>query len=307
VETLKAAWSFAQRAMCVAVMSLGKASTAGHRPYRDGFLTTRGTFQRYFDQQELRDLVQSTTGEAPLSLAPGIVAVFRDKDLEQEVLLRRRSRALFAGALPRPPLRERRPLEPHVRKAREIIERVALRDRIATTLQTLRATAISLGRLPEPEEIPTEEMEALAAQRVTALRGIDTLRKELVGDEDFERAAETRRQDLLVHIALSQVPGAPKYKTLPRSIQADIKAFFRSHAAGLEEGRRLLFAAGDRVSVQADAEAAAAAGLGGLRAGKSFRFKSDVLPRLPSRLRVMVGCAEVLQGGVDAADFVDIE
>src|SRR4030095_10582229 len=82
---------------------------------------------------------------------------------------------------------------------------------------------------------------------------------------EFARAAEARKEDLLLHLALSQVPGAPKYKTLPRSIQADIRAFFRSHAAALEKGRRLLFAAGDHAGVRADAEAAAATRLGGLR------------------------------------------
>ena len=307
IETLKAAWGFAQRALCVAVMSIGKASTAGHKPFRDGFVTSRGTFQRYFDQQELRTIVQGATGETPLSLAPGIVVIFRDKDLEQEVLLRRRSRALVVGALPRPPLRERRPVGPRVRGTREAVERIPLRERIGATLQALRGIAIPLGRLPEPEEIPPDEFAALAAQRVGIQRGLEMLRDELAGDDEFSRVAEARRQDLLVHLALTQVPGSPKYKTLPRSIQADIKAFFRSHTAGLEEGRRLLFAAGDRAGVRADAEMAAAAGLGGIRGEKSFRFRSDVLHRLPSRLRVMVGCAEVLQGGAGAADFVDID
>src|SRR5215510_11659491 len=48
-ETLRAAWGFAQKALCVAVMVQGKVSTAGHRLYRDGFVTSRGTFQKYFD------------------------------------------------------------------------------------------------------------------------------------------------------------------------------------------------------------------------------------------------------------------
>jgi hypothetical protein len=41
-------------------------------------------------------------------------------------------------------------------------------------------------------------------------------------------ASEARRQDLLVHLALVQVPGAPKYKTLPSSNQPDVKVFFRN-------------------------------------------------------------------------------
>jgi DNA phosphorothioation-associated putative methyltransferase len=235
-------------------MVQGRVSTTGHKPFRDGFVTSRGTFQKYFNQQELRELVAATTGELPLALAPGIVAVFRDKDLEQEVLLRRRSRALVAGSLPRPVPRER-----------VVLARPALRQRLAPALDALRASALALGRLPETEEAPGFAIDMLAKERVTWSRALEMLRDDLSADEEFGRTAEARKQDLLVHLALSQVPGAPKYKTLARSIQADIKAFFRSHAAAIEEGRRLLFAAGDRAGLRADAEAAANARLGGLR------------------------------------------
>ena len=296
VETLKAAWGFAQRALCVAVMLQGKVSTAAHRPYRDGFVSSRGAFQRYFEQQELRSLVEGATGELALSLAPGIVAVFRDKDLEQEVLLRRRSRAFVVGPFPAPAPRER-----------IVVARPALRERIAPWLDMLRATAVAFGRIPEPEEAPTEASSGLAEQHVSWGRATDLLRQDLATDPAFAEAARRRREDLLVHLALCQVPGAPRYKTLPRSIQADIRAFFRSLTAGLEEARRLLFAAGDRAGVRADVAAAVHLGLGGMRSEKSFRFRASALPRLPSRLRVLVGCAEVLQGGVDAADFVDID
>jgi hypothetical protein len=62
-----------------------------------------------------------------------------------------------------------------------------------------------------------------------------------------------------------------------------------------------------KVGIRADAEAAVAAGLGGLRGATKFRFLSSTLPRLPARLRVLVGCAEVLQGGVAGCDLVDID
>ena len=88
-------------------MVRGRVVTSGQKPHRDGFLTSRGTFQKYFTQQELRELVGAAAKRSPLSLAPGIVAVFRDEELEQEVLLRRRSRIFSMGVLPRPPVRER--------------------------------------------------------------------------------------------------------------------------------------------------------------------------------------------------------
>ena len=36
VETLRAAWSFAKRALCVSVMVQGRAFTSGQKPHRDG-------------------------------------------------------------------------------------------------------------------------------------------------------------------------------------------------------------------------------------------------------------------------------
>jgi DNA phosphorothioation-associated putative methyltransferase len=77
LETLRAAWEYARKALCVAVMVQGKVSTAGHKPFRDGFLTSRGTFQKYFDQQELREIVAATTGQLPLALAPGYETISR--------------------------------------------------------------------------------------------------------------------------------------------------------------------------------------------------------------------------------------
>jgi DNA phosphorothioation-associated putative methyltransferase len=296
IETLKAAWGFAKRSLCVSVMLQGKHLTVGQKPYRDGYLTSRGTFQKYYEQQELQAFVADVTGEKPLAFAPGVVAVFRDKGLEQEVLLRRRSRVFVEGALPRPPQRER-----------VVLARPELRERIGPAVEALRDRAILLGRLPGQEEVPAEAVASLTEKRVSWPRAMDLLREDLALDEAFAVAARHRREDLLVHVALMQFPGAPKYRHLPRSIQADLKAFFRGHAAAMDESRRLLFAAGDRQGVHADAEAAIAEGLGGFRGTHHFRFRSSVLSRLPPRLRVLVGSAEVLQGGVASSDFVEID
>jgi DNA phosphorothioation-associated putative methyltransferase len=295
-ETLKAAWGFARDALCVSVMVPGRVDTRSQKPHRDGYLTSRGTFQKYFGQQELRELVSATIGQQPLSLAPGILAVFRDKDLEQEVLLRRRSRAFANGVLPRPPHRER-----------VVQVRPGMRERLGPLLDAIRQVALSLGRLPELGEAPSHVQAGLKAQRVGWRSAVDLLREELSSDEAFAEAGKGRREDLLVHMALQQFPGSPKYRSLPRSIQSDIKAFFGSQVTALLEARRLLFAAGDRAGIRADAEAAIGAGLGGFRGVSKFRFLPSTLARLPARLRVLVGCAEVLQGGVAGCDLVDID
>jgi DNA phosphorothioation-associated putative methyltransferase len=164
-----------------------------------------------------------------------------------------------------------------------------------------------LGRLPDFDEVPKLVQAAVDDAHVSWPRLVQLLRQDLSDDQGFAEAAGARREDLLVHLALQQFPGSPKYRSLPKSLQNDIKAFFKSHATALAEGRQLLFAAGDRAGVRSDVEAALAAGLGGLRRKRRFRFSPAVLARLPARLRVVIGCAEVLQGGVDACDFIDLD
>ncbi|HEX3982780.1 MAG TPA: DNA phosphorothioation-associated putative methyltransferase, partial [Acidisoma sp.] len=107
-ETLLAAYSFARRALSVAVMPLGKYTFNGLRPYGDGYVTARGTFQKYFAQQELRDFIAKALDEAPVAFAPGIFVVFRDKELEQEILLKRQARDIVRPVGLRPPERDRR-------------------------------------------------------------------------------------------------------------------------------------------------------------------------------------------------------
>ena len=44
-----------------------------------------------------------------------------------------------------------------------------------------------------------------------------------------------------------------------------------------------------------------------MRDDETFRMHVSVLNRLPASLRVLVGCAGVLRGGTEGADFVDIK
>ena len=304
VETLKAAWSFAGKAMSVAAMIAGKSPISGLRPYRDGYLTARGTFQKYYTQHELRDFIRDALGEAPIGLAPGIFAVFRDKDLEQEALLRRRSQRPGLPISLKAPERGR-PTRGD-RALRPVAARPGIAETLATELQEFWGLAVNLGRMPDADELPGDLLARFQAARVSAARAAEICLGRFDG-KALEAAARTRREDLLVHFALTLFPGAPRYATLPRSIQRDVKAFLGSHAAAFADAKALLFSAGRPEAVRAGVDIALGAGLGGMRDDRTFRLHVPSLNRLPAVLRVLVGCAGVLQGGVEAADFVDIK
>ena len=295
-ETLKAAWTFAERALTISVMLPGQALVGAPRPYRDGFLTARGTFQRYYSHDELRSLLQDTLGERCVTLAPGIISVFRDKELEQEVAYRRRSRAAFIA--------EGFVVPPRLPRAATVVP--SIRERIQGELEGIWRLALRYGRPPEPGELSDEIGRALTTVKVSAERAIA-----LACDGTFDRglledAAQARREDLLVHFALSLFPGAAPYMTLPRSIQRDVRTFFRSHGVALEHAKRLLFSAGDPVALQTAVQTAVEMGLGGMLDTDVFAFTLASLPRLPASLRVLVGCGEVLHDDLGAAHYIQL-
>ncbi len=295
--TVRAAWGFARRALVVSAMGASKAPLSGLRPYRDGYLTTRGTFQRYYSQDGLKELVASATGRRAMSLAPGIVAIFRDEGMEQEVAFRRRSRAQqLADRF----VRRDRPAS-----SRQRASSPTSLERVGEQVEVLRELALEFGRLPDLAEVPAAVLAALAKSRVSFERAIAACREAefLTALRD---AAEARKEDLLVHFAMTLFPGVPKYTTLPRSLQRDVRTFFGSHAAVRAEATRLLFSAGDPVASEMAIEAAAQGGLGAARGGV-FRFRPEVLDRLPVGLRVLVGCAEVVHPDLSEWDFIELQ
>lgn len=296
-ETLMAAYGFARRALSIAVMPLGKYTFDGLKPYGDGYVTARGTFQKYFAQQELRDFVAQALGEAPVAFAPGIFVVFRDKELEQEVLLRCQARTLVRPIGLRPPERERR----------AVPARPELAERIRPELDALWTALVERGRVLDMEEFPDELQALLRAAKVALSRAVEICLSDPANRDQLAAAAATRREDLLIHLALTAFPGAPRYTTLARSIQKDLRAFFGSHTAAMQEANALLFSVGKAETVCDGVSAAVAAGLGAMRDGNTFRMHAPVLNRLPAVLRVLVGCAGVLRGGTEGADFIDIK
>ena len=296
-ETLMAAYGFARRALSVAVMPLGKYTFDGLKPYGDGYVTARGTFQKYFAQQELRDFIAQATGEAPVAFAPGIFVVFRDKELEQELLFKRQARALVRPVGLRPPKRE----------GRAVPARPELAERIRPELETLWAALVERGRVLDVEEFPNGLHDSLRAAKVAPGRAVDICLSDPANRDQLAAAAATRREDLLIHLALTVFPGAPRYTTLPRSIQRDLRAFFGSHAAAMQEANALLFSVSKADTVRLGMTAAVEAGLGGMRDANTFRIHAPALHRLPTALRLLVGCAAILSGGTEGADFIDIK
>jgi len=293
-QTLMTAWGYAKRAMSVGVMLTSRADVAGQRPHGDGYMTSRGTFQKYFTQGELIDWVEMVLGVRPISIAPGVVVVFRDKELEQETYYGRNSAAGYVIANMVVPMRER-----------STRRNATVPVNIDAELEGLWQLALDLGRLPALAEIPSNLRMALAVKRVSAGRALRQC-AETFDVSALDLVARARMEDLIVHGALSIFPGAPKYANLPASIQRDIRHFHGGAGALAEAAKAQLVKMRDPGLLEEAFGEAASRGVANMFNGK-LRFCAGMAARQPFRLRILLGCAEIIEAGFSQVDAVEID
>jgi hypothetical protein len=93
-ETLRRAWSLADQVLVIAARPAWEARDVQGRTHGDGVLTAKNTFQKFYEQEELRGYVESMLGERAIAAAPGVFYVFRDQQRAQAVLARRARRSV---------------------------------------------------------------------------------------------------------------------------------------------------------------------------------------------------------------------
>ena len=148
---LRAAWGLCRRLLVVAAQVEFAAPDKEQVEYGDGVLTSRGTFQKYYKQHELRGYLESELEGDAIPAAPGVFYIFKDEAAKQQFLATRYHRRI---AVPQ-------------RRISEL-----LFDENRDVLEPLMETLTSLGRLPGPEEFlfSTEVVERFGSlKRVNGL------------------------------------------------------------------------------------------------------------------------------------------
>jgi DNA phosphorothioation-associated putative methyltransferase len=305
VDALQRAFALARRVLVVAVM-LYSVDKPG-RPFRDGFMTSRNTFQKYFSQGEFKDYLEQVLHQPAFMVGPGIALVFADKDAEQSYSAGRYRRQglahrLLAARLPRvrPPriareLRAARP--PRLSKAEaQLAEHRPLLDRLWTLI-------LELGRQPEPDELTyfPEVEQAFAslgrAMRLIALHYDRSL---------WQAAAAARADDVQLYMAALQFAKRKTYRKLDMRLQRDIKAFFGDYQSAQAAGLRLLLDAADPDQLLTACRTAAAQGLGWLDDQHSLQLHVGMVDRLPAVLRAYIACGLILWESLSEVQLVKI-
>ncbi|NEX18457.1 MAG: hypothetical protein C1943_18105 [Halochromatium sp.] len=270
LEALQRAWSLAERLLVVSVMLANQNDLRGAR-FRDGVITQRQTFQKYYTQQEIKAFLTDALDEEPIPVAPGVLYVFRDKDAEQRFLVdryrRRRSRLRDPSAPVSASMRS--PRAPRINQRRDrLVEQYAAYQE---PLERLWEQWLGLGRRPRNTDLDVPELLALSegfGSLGKALRVLETYQREMLGEEAvsalLERAESERLADLEVYLALQQFECRRPYKHLEAGLQRDINAFFGDYAAACSAGFASLLQIADVEAIAAACCEAAEHGLGWL-------------------------------------------
>lgn len=290
-ETLRRAFEFAERFIIISAMIAGESTTSQFKPYKDGVVTSRNTFQKYYSQSELRYYIETTLQEDTTPVGSGIFIVFKDK-LEEQLFLAERQHIRRSW---------KQKTQRKIKSKKLHLDQNVIGQNIEI-FTDFWETCLELGRTPANDEFEfSTQLRKLAGSHAKAQRAL----VKYFDDELFEQAHHKRKEDLLVYFALGLFGKRKPYTRFPLSLKRDIKAFFGSPTAAVDEARKLLFSVGNPHVIEASClEAFELFKCGFLEEGHSYTFHKDLLGEAPVILRIYVGCATQLHGDLDNIQLV---
>lgn len=290
IEALQRAHSLSRKFTVISAMIAGESTISKFEPFGDGVLTSRNTFQKYYNQSELQHFIEKSLDAEAVAAAPGIFIVFKDKNEEQNFFLNKNKRNQnWVKLSERPETRGSHELQ-YV-KNREILDQFWNK-------------CLELGRLPLFTEFShSEELEDALGSIQKAYRIVQSI----LPANELEKAAEVRIEDLTVYFALALFGKRPQYKTMPIGLKQDVKVFFGNYKTAAELGRNALFKIADVLAVS-EACGLARQTLPSCRYVEGDYLITHIknLPDLPQLLRIYVGAAEQLLGTADDFQLVKI-
>lgn len=253
--------------------SLGEAED-----YADGIVTSRGTFQKFFDQQELRNWIDQALEAQSVPAAPGVFYVFRDE----------RGRSQFVASRFR-----RRLAAPRQSRSSELF------SEHQHLLQPLMEFFRDRGRIPTADELSNaNKLIGVFGSIRRAFRVVLTV----TSPAEWDPITRERTHDLLVYLALCQFDGGPTFRRLPFALQGDVKAFFSNYKQACARADDILFSLGRPDVVVSACEDSP---IGKLTPTALYVHESAINDLSPV-LRLYEGCARGYIGRVDGANVIKL-
>lgn len=278
VATIREAWKLTTGLLVVSARLDDERDDTHIKPKADGWMTARGTFQKFYDHLELGDWIRGVLQQEPIAAAPGVWYVFR-RSIDRERFLSRRYMTRFPA--------------PHQRKSDKAF--VEHQDILLELINFFAAH----GRLPVVDELSSgAQIVSIFGSIARAFRVI-----EVVTDRDeWLLLVERRRIDLLVYLSLKAFDGEFRMSDLPSTTQRDIRAHFTSLTKANESARKLLFGVGSLDNIGLACRSSTV----GKLTPSALYVHVDAVEHMPAILKVYEACARRLVGEVRDANIIKL-
>ncbi|MED7792819.1 DNA phosphorothioation-associated putative methyltransferase [Klebsiella aerogenes] len=285
LEALLSAWDLADKILVVSVMLANEAYIEQFQPYKDGVITSRNTFQKYYAQSEFKEYLERSLQDDAIAVAPGIFYLFKDKLEEQRYLQSKYQRRYNWQQLTSP-----QPIESKERAKLVITQNREIFDNFWNV-------CLELGRIPANDEFKSSEE---VRNLIGSHKKVFDLLQEMFGGHEFANAQKSHKEDLLVYFAMGLFEKRKPYTHQPENLKRDIKALFGDYRTANNLAKELLFAIADTHLIEEEcikAHEQLPASI--LNNGHSLILHKDYIEALPLLLRVYVGAALQLYGELD--------
>ncbi|CAH7250234.1 conserved hypothetical protein [Vibrio chagasii] len=285
LEALLGAWELADKFLVVSVMLANENYIAQFKPYKDGVITSRNTFQKYYAQSEIKAYIERSLQEDAITVAPGIFYIFKDKLEEQQYLQSKYKRHHKWQQLTSP-----EPIEAKDKAKLLITQHQDL-------FNSFWNTSLELGRIPANDEFEHSDK---IRELIGSHKKVFNLLQEMFDTQEFKQAEQSRKEDLLLYFAMGLFEKRKPYTQQPEPLKRDIKALFDDYKTAINLAAELLFAIADTDLIQQQCEKAhnqLPASL--LNQGHSLILHREFIDELPLLLRVYVGAGLQMYGELD--------
>ncbi|PSO50259.1 MAG: DNA phosphorothioation-associated methyltransferase [Cyanobacteria bacterium SW_9_44_58] len=275
-EALLKAWELTRRVLIVSAQVLINDSANRQVAYGDGVITRRNTFQKYYEQEELKSYIDQILEVDAVAIGLGIYLVFRDQT-EAETF--RASRFRSHAATPR--------LQKRVRRFEDY----------QVLLTPLMDFMTERGRLPAKGELPEEPQ---IKAELGGLRRAFKVILQATNQEDWNAIAQQRTEELKLYLATALLTHRPKLKDFSDTVREDIKGLFGTFKHACAEAEAMLFSLGDQAVIEEKIRNSKI----GLKLNKSLLVHLSCLEELDPLLRLYEACASRTIGRLEEVTVV---
>ena len=277
-EALLKAWELAQKVLIVSAQVLIDERQRGLVAYGDGIVTSRNTFQKYYQQEELKAYIDRVLEVDAIPVSLGIFFVFRDSTQAEAF---RASRFHSRVSTPR------------------ILAKIRNFEDYRELLTPLMDFYTKRGRLPVRGELAQE---AAIKEEFRRYSTAFKLILQATDEKEWSAISEKRRQDLLVYLALANFTGRPSAQKLSPEVREDFKALFGSYRKACFFADNILLTVGNMRKIAYLCQSC----ILGKQLTNSLAIHISALETLDPLLRLYEGCASRSFGRLEDANIIKL-